>query len=33
MDYMNIKNIDADTEMRDSFGKLTKDPSDEDRKS
>ncbi|WP_181219779.1 flotillin-like protein FloA [Bacillus subtilis] len=33
MDYMNIKNIDADTEMRDSFGKLTKDSSDEDRKS
>ncbi|ARB37765.1 UPF0365 family protein [Bacillus subtilis] len=33
MDYMNIKNINADTEMRDSFGKLTKDPSDEDRKS
>ncbi|AFI29095.1 flotillin-like protein FloA [Bacillus stercoris] len=33
MDYMNIKNIDADTDMRDSFGKLTKDPSDEDRKS
>ncbi|MGG1417799.1 flotillin-like protein FloA [Bacillus subtilis] len=33
MDYMNIKNIDADTEMRDSFGKMTKDPSDEDRKS
>lgn len=33
MDYMNIKNIDADTEMRDSFGKLTKDSSDEDKKS
>ncbi|MDO3661335.1 flotillin-like protein FloA [Bacillus sp. C28GYM-DRY-1] len=33
MDYMNIKNIDADTEMRDSFGKLTKDSSDEDSKS
>ncbi|MCY9375563.1 flotillin-like protein FloA [Bacillus spizizenii] len=33
MDYMNIKNIDADTEMRDSFGKLTKDSSDEDGKS
>ncbi|KUP29882.1 flotillin-like protein FloA [Bacillus halotolerans] len=33
MDYMNIKNIDADTDMRDSFGKLTKDQSDEDRKS
>lgn len=31
MDYMNIKNIDADTEMRDSFGKLTKDSSDEDK--
>ena len=25
MDYINMKNIDADTEMRDSFGKLTKD--------
>ncbi|MCO4850093.1 flotillin-like protein FloA [Bacillus vallismortis] len=33
MDYMNIKNIDADTDMRDSFGKLTKDSSDEDSKS
>ncbi|KAF1679580.1 flotillin-like protein FloA [Bacillus mexicanus] len=33
MDYMNIKNIDADTDMRDSFGKLTTDSSDEDRKS
>ncbi|MCY8979188.1 flotillin-like protein FloA [Bacillus halotolerans] len=33
MDYMNIKNIDADTDMRDSFGKLTKDQSDEERKS
>ncbi|PRS21643.1 flotillin-like protein FloA [Bacillus halotolerans] len=33
MDYMNIKNIDADTDMRDSFGKLTKDQSDEDCKS
>ncbi|MCI4168196.1 flotillin-like protein FloA [Bacillus spizizenii] len=33
MDYMNIKNIDADTEMRDSFGRLTKDSSDEDSKS
>ncbi|AKO94188.1 MULTISPECIES: flotillin-like protein FloA [Priestia] len=30
MDYMNIKNIDADTDMRDSFGKLTKDD-DEDQ--
>ncbi|KKB74604.1 MULTISPECIES: flotillin-like protein FloA [Bacillus] len=32
MDYLNMKNIDADTEMRDSFGKLTKDQSDEDHK-
>ncbi|KPL58612.1 uncharacterized protein YqfA (UPF0365 family) [Bacillus sp. V-88] len=28
MDYMNIKNIDADTEMRDSIGKLTGDKKD-----
>ncbi|MGD6847171.1 flotillin-like protein FloA [Rossellomorea aquimaris] len=28
MDYMNIKNIDADTEMRDSIGKLTGDKND-----
>jgi uncharacterized protein YqfA (UPF0365 family) len=30
MDYMNIKNINADTEMRDSIGKLTKEQDDED---
>ncbi|WP_110111387.1 flotillin-like protein FloA [Bacillus sp. CGMCC 1.16541] len=29
MDYMNIKNIDADTEMRDSIGKLTNDQDEE----
>ncbi|WP_404443782.1 flotillin-like protein FloA [Sutcliffiella horikoshii] len=28
MDYMNIKNITADTEMRDSIGKLTDTPED-----
>lgn len=28
MDYMNLKNIDADTEMRDSIGKLTGDKKD-----
>lgn len=28
MDYMNYKNIDADTDMRDSIGKLSKDDSD-----
>ncbi|MCA1063448.1 flotillin-like protein FloA [Rossellomorea sp. AcN35-11] len=28
MDYMNLKNIDADTEMRDSIGKLTGDKQD-----
>ncbi|MHA7137252.1 flotillin-like protein FloA [Rossellomorea arthrocnemi] len=28
MDYMNLKNIDADTEMRDSIGKLTGDKID-----
>lgn len=28
MDYMNFKNIGADTEMRDSIGKLSKDPKD-----
>lgn len=28
MDYMNIKNITADTEMRDSIGKLTDQPED-----
>ncbi|MDF9763914.1 uncharacterized protein YqfA (UPF0365 family) [Bacillus velezensis] len=31
MDYMNIKNIDADTDMRDSIGKLTNDQQDEDQ--
>lgn len=29
MDYMNYKNIDADTDMRDSIGKLSEDDSDE----
>ncbi|MBT2574375.1 flotillin-like protein FloA [Bacillus sp. ISL-51] len=33
MDYMNIKNIDADTGMRDSIGKLTNDQQDEDHQS
>ena len=28
MDYMNYKNIDADTDMRDSIGKLSQDDSD-----
>lgn len=28
MDYMNYKNIDADTDMRDSIGKLSKDDTD-----
>ncbi|MGS0930195.1 flotillin-like protein FloA [Bacillus safensis] len=32
MDYMNIKNIVADTDMRDSFGKMTKGPSDNENK-
>ncbi|MFJ6203882.1 flotillin-like protein FloA [Bacillus pumilus] len=32
MDYMNIKNIDADTDMRDSFGKMTKGSSDNENK-
>ncbi|MFJ5964821.1 MULTISPECIES: flotillin-like protein FloA [unclassified Bacillus (in: firmicutes)] len=32
MDYMNIKNINADTDMRDSFGKMTKGPSDNENK-
>ncbi|SHF68110.1 flotillin-like protein FloA [Ornithinibacillus halophilus] len=31
MDYMNYQNIDADTDMRDSIGKLTKDESDDDQ--
>ncbi|PXW91623.1 uncharacterized protein YqfA (UPF0365 family) [Streptohalobacillus salinus] len=30
MDYMNYKNIGADTEMRDSIGKMTEDDSDEE---
>ncbi|WP_217586745.1 flotillin-like protein FloA [Lentibacillus saliphilus] len=30
MDYMNYKNIDADTDMRDSIGKLSKNDHDED---
>jgi uncharacterized protein YqfA (UPF0365 family) len=29
MDYMNFKNIDADTDMRDSIGKLTGDKNEE----
>lgn len=32
MDYLNMKNIDADTVMRDSFGKMTKDQNEEDHK-
>ena len=32
MDYLNMKNIDADTDMRDSFGKMTKDQNEEDHK-
>lgn len=32
MDYLNMKNIDADTDMRDSFGKMTKGQSEEDHK-
>ncbi|MUK87087.1 flotillin-like protein FloA [Ornithinibacillus sp. L9] len=32
MDYMNYQNIDADTDMRDSIGKLTKDDHDENDK-
>jgi len=32
MDYMNYQNIDADTGMRDTIGKLTKDSSDDDKK-
>lgn len=31
MDYMNIKNITADTDMRDSIGKLTDQPEDNDK--
>ncbi|CQR46887.1 SigmaW regulon antibacterial [Paraliobacillus sp. PM-2] len=30
MDYMNYKNIDADTDMRDSIGKLSNDDSDDE---
>ena len=26
MDYMNLKNIDADTQMRDAFGRMNSDP-------
>ncbi|WP_077327055.1 flotillin-like protein FloA [Virgibacillus siamensis] len=32
MDYMNYKNIDADTDMRDSIGKISKDDTDEDNR-
>jgi len=32
MDYLNMKNIDADTDMRDSFGKMTKDQNEENHK-
>jgi uncharacterized protein YqfA (UPF0365 family) len=32
MDYMNIKNISADTDMRDSIGKLSKNQKPEDQK-
>lgn len=31
MDYMNLKNIMADTNMRDSIGKLTQNPDEEKR--
>ncbi|GEN86374.1 flotillin-like protein FloA [Oceanobacillus sp. FSL W8-0428] len=31
MDYMNYQNIDADTDMRDSIGKLSKDNKDDDQ--
>ncbi|MGM7721073.1 flotillin-like protein FloA [uncultured Metabacillus sp.] len=31
MDYMNIKNISADTDMRDSIGKINQDNSDNDQ--
>lgn len=33
LDYINLKNIESDTEMRDSFGKMTKDPSEDNTKS
>lgn len=32
MDYMNFENINADTDMRDSIGKLSKDQPDNDNK-
>ncbi|MDC3415561.1 flotillin-like protein FloA [Aquibacillus salsiterrae] len=32
MDYMNYKNINADTDMRDSIGKISKNETDEDEK-
>lgn len=32
MDYMNFENINADTDMRDSIGKLSKDQPDHDNK-
>ncbi|QFT89901.1 SigmaW regulon antibacterial [Bacillus sp. THAF10] len=32
MDYMNIKNITADTDMRDSIGKMTDQPEEDDKK-
>jgi uncharacterized protein YqfA (UPF0365 family) len=31
MDYMNIQNISADTDMRDSFGKLSGGKKDENK--
>ncbi|MBM7691809.1 uncharacterized protein YqfA (UPF0365 family) [Peribacillus deserti] len=31
MDYVNLQNITADTEMRDSIGRMSKDPKDGDR--
>jgi uncharacterized protein YqfA (UPF0365 family) len=32
MDYMNFENISADTDMRDSIGKITKKQNDHDKK-
>jgi uncharacterized protein YqfA (UPF0365 family) len=32
MDYMNYQNIDADTDMRDTIGKLSKDKNEDDQK-
>ncbi|MEC2076513.1 flotillin-like protein FloA [Metabacillus fastidiosus] len=32
MDYLNLKNISADTDMRDSIGKLSKDQNDDEKK-